>query len=154
MIRISRVYHPDDISLEQYQLSLLQMRYSGHPSYIIKRQKKNYVPYVIYKDDEVIGVFALETGPVLTKFGASETDVYLRGLSISHQHQGKGYFKQALKRIEEEVIASYPDASHLFLLVNVKNNAYYAFIKSGFTDGRRVVKQGIFKLKLLMKMLK
>ncbi|ULG72478.1 GNAT family N-acetyltransferase [Macrococcus brunensis] len=150
MIRIMKVSPGMEIPLERYTLSLSQMRFSGHPKYIINRKKADYQPFVILKDNEVIGVFALETGSILKTMGAGSDAIYLRGLSISSSHQGKGYFRQALKAIEKYCASL--NKSELYLMVNVKNdNGYYAFIKTGFIDRKRIVRQGLLNLKVLSK---
>ncbi|GGB00811.1 hypothetical protein GCM10007190_06100 [Macrococcus hajekii] len=150
MIRIMKVNAEMEISLQHYSLSMRQMNFSGHPSYIISRKKENYQPFVILKDDKVIGVFALEDGAILAKMGASPDAIYLRGLSIDQNHQGKGFFRQALKLIED--YARTAGKKELYLMVNVKNDSgYYAFIKTGFIDRKRVVRQGLLKLKVLSK---
>ncbi|TDM03620.1 GNAT family N-acetyltransferase [Macrococcus carouselicus] len=150
MIRIMKVSDGMGIPLGHYSLSFAEMRFSGHPSYIINRKKADYQPFVILKDDQVIGVFALETGAILNKMGASEHAIYLRGLSISAEHQGKGYFRQALRAIENQ--CSMLGKSELYLMVNVKNdNGYFAFIKTGFIDRKRIIRQGLLKLKVLSK---
>lgn len=150
MIRIMKVYPGMEIPLEHYSLTLGQMRFSGHPKYIINRKKADYQPFVILKDSEVVGVFALETGSILSVMGADDDAIYLRGLSISNQYQGKGYFRQALRAIEEYCASL--NKSELYLMVNVKNdNGYYAFIKTGFVDRKRMVRQGFLNLKVLSK---
>lgn len=151
MIRIMKAERDLSLSLHHYQLPLKQMRFAGHPAYVINRQRKDYEPYVIFKDDEIIGVFALETGRILKTLGAPDNAVYLRGLSIDAAHQGKGYFKHIISAVEQLK----RDAAAIYLMVNVNNDAaYYAFIKSGFTDEKRMVTQGLSKLKVLSKAIK
>lgn len=149
MIRVTPVQQEDEINLENYRLAVSQMRFSGHPSYVLKRKRANYQPYVIFADDQLVGVFALETGQILKKMDAPDSAVYLRGLSIEQSHQGKGYFKETINALSTTLA---PSVTDIYLMVNVKNDAaYYAFIKSGFIDQQKVVKQGFSSLKVLKK---
>lgn len=151
MLNIKPVHNGNEIALTHYELPIKQMIFSGHPRYIITREKENYYPYVIEKDNEVIGVFALEFGAILTQFQFEPNSIYLRGLSISYNHQQKGYFKEIIQLIEHEIQHRFNDKYALYLTVNVRNNAYFAFIKSGFIDEKRTVKQGFNHLKVMKK---
>lgn len=143
------VQKDDEINLEHYHLSFGQMRYAGHPAYVLNRRREAYQPYVIFSDDQLVGVFALETGNILKKMDAPSSAVYLRGLSIDQSHQGKGYFKETIKALQSSLNEEVTD---IYLMVNVKNDsAYYAFIKSGFVDQQKVVKHGLSSLKVLKK---
>ncbi|RXK17976.1 GNAT family N-acetyltransferase [Macrococcus sp. DPC7161] len=151
MLNIKPVHNGNEVALSHYELPIKQMIFSGHPRYIITRKKENYYPYVIELDNEVIGVFALEVGGILTQFQFDPKGIYLRGLSISYHHQQKGYFKDIIQLIEQEIQKRFNDKENLYLTVNVRNNAYFAFIKSGFIDEKRTIKQGISHLKVMKK---
>ncbi|UTH14283.1 GNAT family N-acetyltransferase [Macrococcus equipercicus] len=154
MLRIMQVDPSMEISFRHYQLSLKQMFFAGHPAYIINRKRSNYFPFVILKDDEIIGAFALERGAILSVMDAPKTAIYLRGLSLDSRHQGKGYFRKVLQELERYIKEQDPDITDLYLMVNVNNdNGYYAFIKSGFIDRQKTVKQSLVTLKVLSKSL-
>ncbi|TDM12223.1 GNAT family N-acetyltransferase [Macrococcus lamae] len=154
MLRIMQVDSSMEITFDDYRLSFKQMFFAGHPRYIINRKRSSYFPFIILKDDEIIGAFALERGTILLRMNAPRTAIYLRGLSIDSRHQGKGYFKQVLKLIEQYIREQDNDITTLYLMVNVNNDhAYYAFIKSGFKDKQMIVKQGFSSLKVLAKTL-
>ncbi|WP_414051048.1 GNAT family N-acetyltransferase [Macrococcus animalis] len=153
MINIKPVDTIDDIDLSHYELPAKQMVYAGHPRFILTRKKPHYTPFIIEENDRLIGVFALEKGEVLSTIGAPEHAIYLRGLSINYSEQNKGYFKATLAAVERYLKNENPHITELYLLVNVKNDAYYAFIKSGFKDEKRIVRQGLTQLKVLSKKL-
>ncbi|PKE44263.1 hypothetical protein CW666_04995 [Macrococcoides caseolyticum] len=153
MITIEQVKDSASISLEQYMLPAKQMFFSGHPRYILSVQKADYDAFIIKKDDEVIGVFALDRGDILNKIDAPSTAVYLRGLSIDYKYQGRGVLKEVLPLIEAHIKTNYADVCAIYLMVNVRNDAYYAFIKCGFIDQKMMVRQGLSRLKVLKKII-
>ncbi|BAH17149.1 GNAT family N-acetyltransferase [Macrococcoides caseolyticum] len=153
MITIEQVKEDTSISLEQYVLPAKQMFFSGHPRYILSVQKADYDAFIIKKDDEVIGVFALDRGDILNKIDAPSTAVYLRGLSIDYKYQGRGVLKEVLPLIEAYIKTNYADVCAIYLMVNVRNDAYYAFIKCGFIDQKMMVRQGLSRLKVLKKII-
>lgn len=153
MITIKPVDKIDDIDLSQYELPVKQMVFAGHPRYILTRNKPHYTPFIIRDDNRLIGVFALEQGEILTSIGAPSNAIFLRGLSINYIEQNKGYFKLTLKAIERYLLEHRSEVTDIYLLVNVKNDAYYTFIKSGFKDEKRTVRQGLSNLKVLSKKL-
>lgn len=151
MITIEQVKESTSISLEQYTLPARQMLFSGHPRYILSVQRTDYDAFIIKKDEEVIGVFALDKGDILDKIDAPRTAVYLRGLSIDYKHQGSGVLKEVMPLIETYIKSHYAGVMAIYLMVNVKNDAYYAFIKRGFIDQKMMVRQGLSRLKVLKK---
>ncbi|WP_414044812.1 GNAT family N-acetyltransferase [Macrococcus equi] len=153
MILIKPVDTNNDIDLSHYELPAKQMVYAGHPRFILTRQKPNYTPFIIEEQDRLIGVFALEQGDILNTIDAPDNAIYLRGLSINYAEQNKGYFKATLAAIERYLADEYPEVEAIYLMVNVKNDAYYAFIKSGFKDEKRLIRQGLSQLKVLSKKL-
>lgn len=153
MINIKPVNTIDDIDLSHYELPAKQMVYAGHPRFILTRNKPHYTPFIIEEQDRLVGVFALESGDILNTIGAPEHAIYLRGLSINYSEQNKGYFKATLAAVERYLEQERPDIKQIYLLVNVKNDAYYTFIKSGFKDEKRTVRQGLSQLKVLSKKL-
>ncbi len=153
MITIEQVKDSASISLEQYMLPAKQMFFSGHPRYILSVQRADYAAFIIKKDDEVIGVFALDRGDILNKIDAPSTAIYLRGLSIDYKYQGSGILKEVLPLIETYIKSNYADVWAIYLMVNVKNDAYYAFIKCGFIDQKMMVRQGLSRLKVLKKII-
>ncbi|PKE39771.1 GNAT family N-acetyltransferase [Macrococcoides caseolyticum] len=153
MITIEQVKDSASISLEQYMLPAKQMFFSGHPRYILSVQKADYDAFIIKNDDEVIGVFALDRGDILNKIDAPSTAVYLRGLSIDYKYQSRGVLKEVLPLIEAYIKTNYADVCAIYLMVNVRNDAYYAFIKCGFIDQKMMVRQGLSRLKILKKII-
>ncbi|TDM41686.1 GNAT family N-acetyltransferase [Macrococcoides goetzii] len=153
MINIKPVDTVNDIDLSHYELPVRQMVYAGHPRFILSRNKPQYIPFIIEEQDRLIGVFALETGEILETIGAPQHAIYLRGLSINFSEQNKGYFKASLAALERYLLEHHPEITAIYLMVNVNNDAYYAFIKSGFKDEKRIVRQGLSKLKVLSKKL-
>ncbi|UOB20988.1 hypothetical protein [Macrococcus armenti] len=154
MITIERVEDGNSISLEHYELPIKQMIFSGHPRHILTANRAGYDAFVIKEEGIVIGIFALDSGIILQKIGATINDVYLRGLSINHAHQGQGKLTAVIPLIENYVKMHMPLAEHLYLTVNVKNEAYYAFIKLGFIDQKKSVRQNFQQLKVLRKEIK
>lgn len=153
MITIEQVKDSASISLEQYMLPAKQMFFSGHPRYILSVQRADYAAFIIKKDNDVIGVFALDRGGILNKIDAPSTAIYLRGLSIDYKYQGSGILKEVLPLIETYIKSNYADVWAIYLMVNVKNDAYYAFIKCGFIDQKMMVRQGFSRLKVLKKII-
>lgn len=153
MINIKPVDTVKDIDLNHYELPARQMMYAGHPRFILTRNRPHYTPFIIEEQDHIIGVFALETGEILKMIGAPQHAIYLRGLSINFSEQNKGYFKASLATLERYLLEHHPEITAIYLMVNVNNDAYYAFIKSGFKDEKRIIRQGLAKLKVLSKKL-
>ncbi|MCE4955911.1 GNAT family N-acetyltransferase [Macrococcoides caseolyticum] len=153
MINIKPVDTTLDIDLSHYELPAKQMVYAGHPRFILTRTKPHYTPFIIEESNRLIGVFALETGEILRVMHAPDNAIYLRGLSINYHEQNKGYFKATLSAIERFLSENHPDIQSIYLMVNVNNDAYYAFIKSGFKDEKRLVRKGLSQLKVLSKKL-
>lgn len=151
MLRVLQVDSTMEISFNHYQLTLKQMLYAAHPRYVINRQRSNYFPFIIVKDDEIIGAFALERGDILIPINAPTTAICLRDLSFDRPHQKKGYFKQVIKAVEQYINRQDSSITDLYVMVNVHNDdAYYAFIRAGFKDQQRTVKR-LYTLKVLAK---
>jgi len=67
--------------------------------YVMNKEKPEW-NFLAYKDEELIGFFCLQTRDYFGRFGT------LNYIAINPKHQGKGYAKDMLKRIENEFFDS------------------------------------------------
>jgi len=102
-------------------------------------------PYVLYKDDKLIGFFYISYTP------DSSDNYWIGGFQIDKQHQRKGLGEQSLRRILEFIREEHLHCEIVSLTVERKNNvARGLYEKLGFTTQGELNQSGeiIYKLRL------
>jgi len=98
------------------------------------------VPYVIYASDAMVGF-------IMYGFVKEDDDIYgedcynIWRVMVDKNHQGKGYAKQAVARVLEEIkTRPYGEASHVYTSYNPTNLAsknlfeHFGFLETGEID--------------------
>ena len=111
-------------------------------------------PVTILADDVPIGMFVLQSGPVVSEYTPHKNALLLIAYMIDYSQQGKGYANESLKKLPCYVREHYPEVEYIVLAVNVNNYAAQnVYKKNGFYEqGERILgKEGwlmIFEMKV------
>lgn len=144
--------HKKDVSLHsytskvsvKYDLPSDQLRFTGLPQDIIKRDMENPLKHlvVIFARDEVAGFFELDESDDRKAYTNNPKALLLRGYSVNPKFQGRGIATGSIYALPEFVKKEFPQFNEVVLGVNAQNTpAQNMYKKAGFEDtGRRLMR--------------
>lgn len=124
-------------ALTHFMLKKEQMDFTAMPAEVIEEAVTNpdKDPVVILCGAVPVGFFVLHKGSEYVEPAESDCKILIRALSISMEHQGKGYALEAMKRLPAWVRKFHPEMNEIILAVNEANQAArQLYLKSGFLD--------------------
>jgi RimJ/RimL family protein N-acetyltransferase len=124
-------------SIEQYQLSEEQLRFTGTPTECIKLSNEDPDRYSILamNQDNLVTFFNLHKKEGVKPFSNNDRSILLRAFSTDFRHQGKGYAKNVLLQLPSFVKENFIETNEIVLAVNLQNTiAQGLYKKCGFID--------------------
>jgi RimJ/RimL family protein N-acetyltransferase len=124
-------------SIEQYQLSEEQLRFTGTPTECIKLSNEDPDRYSILamNQDNLVTFFNLHKKEGVKPFSNNDRSILLRAFSTDFRHQGKGYAKNVLLQLPSFVKENFIETNEIVLAVNLQNTvAQELYKKCGFID--------------------
>lgn len=135
MLSIKKI---DDVALSDI-LSLsvheCQLPYVGTIESLINKGTKGSYFHVLVLDDEVVGLFIVETDYDKNYEFLLREDLHLAIFFIDKRFQGQGLGKKSCSLLYPYLRENFPDYDSIVLTVNCNNTgAYKCYISSGFND--------------------
>ncbi|MGP4076163.1 GNAT family N-acetyltransferase [Halobacillus sp. K22] len=98
-------------------------------------------PVTILIGDIPIGMFVLQSGPVVSEYTPHKNALLLIAYMIDYSHQGKGYANESLEKLPGYIREHFPEIEYIVLAVNVNNHAAQSvYKKNGFYEqGERLL---------------
>jgi RimJ/RimL family protein N-acetyltransferase len=142
-IQLNFYQKKDQASLENYQLTESQLKFSGDPLDCLQDciQDHERHPIVIRTGEKVAGFFVLHGWGGVKVYSDNQNALLLRAFSVNNTFQGQGIATKALELLDSFVNKNYPSINEIILAVNHKNViAQHVYLKTEFTDtGRRAI---------------
>ncbi|MGE7269956.1 GNAT family N-acetyltransferase [Brevibacillus panacihumi] len=124
-------------ALLQFSLPEEQLSFTALPNKVLEetlRDPDRY-PVVIVAEGIPVGFFVLHVGEGIGEYTSNPRAILLRALSVTEEHQGKGYAKKAMLALPNFVAEHLPGKEEIILAVNERNlAAKQLYEKSGFVD--------------------
>ncbi len=112
-----------------------QLKFVGTMEEILCCVTPSVEPHVIVVDEQVIGLFLIDTRYSEEYRFCQAQALGFRAFFIDQQFQGRGYVKQAMQALKDYLQSHYTEFSQVYLTVNCKNlAAYQLYRKVGFND--------------------
>lgn len=144
MITIRKAKFKDYATLMSFEVTQEQRPYVSDFMEIFENRTPEQEFYVINQGKTLYGFFMLDKSYSRQYTFALQKELGLRNLVIDKKHQGQGFAKQALNRLNAYLYSAYSDFNHIGLTVNKKNtSAYHLYLKVGFVDTDVVYQGGI-----------
>jgi len=137
LIRLTPYEPKYDIALADFTLNNEQVRFTAFPVEVLEEaiQHVDRFPVVIVRDDMPVGFFVLHRHSEYAAAIQSPDAILIRALSVSSEHQGKGYALAAMKALPAFVHQFHPMMNAIILAVNEQNiPAQRLYLKAGYTD--------------------
>lgn len=151
-IRLALYHEQYDQDLDDFALRGDQLQFTAMPGDVIDEaiQNPDKDPMVILHEEKPVGFFILHKNSEYVENKDASHTILIRALSISMEHQGNGYAKEAMKALPKFVRQLHPEINEIILAVNEGNiAAKQLYLKVGFLD-RGVRKMGIHGLQLIL----
>ncbi|MCL6660008.1 GNAT family N-acetyltransferase [Paenibacillus amylolyticus] len=151
-IRLALYHERYDQDLDDFALSGGQLQFTAMPADVIDEaiQNPDKDPMVILHEEKPVGFFILHKNSEYVEEKDASHTILIRALSISMEHQGNGYAKEAMKALPKFVRQLHPEINEIILAVNEGNiAAQQLYLKVDFLD-RGVRKMGIHGLQLIL----
>ena len=132
-------YQPAHLAaLSTLQLPPEQEAFTAYPADLIPETEADpdSLGVSILDGEDVVGYFVLSVGAQRDKYlpQPDPAGVALRALSIDGRCQGRGLGTAAMVQAVEVARQHFPQAEHLFLVVNARNShARHVYEKAGYT---------------------
>ena len=139
MIRLLPYQPAHQAALSALQLPPQQEQFTAYPADLVPETEADpdSLGVSILDGEDVVGYFVLSAGAQRDKY-LSEPDpagVAIRGLSVDERCQGRGVGTAAMQAVPALVRQHFPQAEHVFLVVNQRNpHARRVYEKAGFAD--------------------
>ncbi|MDM5279068.1 GNAT family N-acetyltransferase [Paenibacillus silvae] len=136
-IRLVHYEEQYEEALTRFALKKEQIHFTAMPVEVIEEAAANpdKDPVVILAQDVPVGFFVLHQGSEYVEPAERDCKILVRALSISVEHQGKGYALEAMKQLPAWVREYHPEVEEIILAVNEENKAArQLYLKSGFLD--------------------
>ncbi|MBB6021167.1 RimJ/RimL family protein N-acetyltransferase [Paenibacillus sp. JGP012] len=136
-IRLVHYEEQYDEALTRFALKKEQIHFTAMPVEVIEEAAANpdKDPVVILVQEVPAGFFVLHKGSEYVEPAERDRKILVRALSISVEHQGKGYALEAMKQLPAWVREYHPEVEEIILAVNEENKAArQLYLKSGFLD--------------------
>lgn len=106
---------------------------------ILANKQESYSPILCIEHNQLVCFFVLDSGDDRVLYTNNRDSLLLRGFSTDSHHTKKGYATTALKHLPVFVRTHFPNITHVYLGVNVKNElAGHLYEKVGFVDTKRI----------------
>lgn len=140
-IKIMQPYHHNKVS--QLKVDEAQLKYVGTIEEILLNASAEVHPHIIQVEDEIVGLFLIDTTYGQSYDFAASDSLGLRGYFIDSRFQGRGYGKGAVKLMPDYLREQYPEKSDIYLTVNCLNpNARKCYLSGGFVDTEQLYMGG------------
>jgi RimJ/RimL family protein N-acetyltransferase len=124
-------------AVENYHLTLEQLRFTGTPkdSIVLSKEDPDRYPILAMDDNKLVTFFVLHKNEGIKPYTENTKAILIRAFSTDSRYQGKGYAKKALRLLPTFLNEHLSDTSEMVLAVNVKNKAAQELYKKcGFID--------------------
>jgi RimJ/RimL family protein N-acetyltransferase len=112
-----------------------QQKYVGTLEDILMNGSDVCHPHVIIANDEIIGLFLLDTEYSKKYDFCPAKSIGLRGFLISSKHQGKGFGKSSVLALKPYLEINYSQYNNIYLTVNFNNSAACrCYLRANFDD--------------------
>lgn len=134
-------------AIEEYQLSEIQLRYTGRPKECIMHSTTDPDRYSVLaiEKDQLMTYLDLHKKEGVKPYSNNDHSILIRAFSTDFRFQGNGYAQKTLGLLPDFVQKHFPEINELVLAVNVMNKvAQGLYKKCGFVDNgeRRMGKKG------------
>lgn len=147
-IRLTEYHERYDEALANFSLTGEQFSFTALPAEVIEEAISNpdKVPIVILKEETPVGFFILHKKSEYAEEKKYSNAILIRALSITLEHQGRGYARAAMQAIGPLLQQIEPGTKEVILAVNEQNIAAQSlYLKEGFRDTgiRRIGAHGL-----------
>ncbi len=153
LLKIRKIVNKDYILLKDITVSEDQQRFIGTINDILENIPATSHYHVIEDDEEIVGIFNLDTAYSVNYDFTMENELGLRAFIIDQKKQNRGYGKAAVMALKGYIKKEYPGHSSVSLTVNCKNpNAYRCYLSGGFQNTGELYNGGLAGPQYIMRM--
>ncbi|MGC5770826.1 GNAT family N-acetyltransferase [Paenibacillus pabuli] len=148
LIRLTIHHEQYNEALANFSLTGEQLEFTALPAEVIEEAISNpdKYPIVIVKEETPVGFFILHKNSEYVEERDASRKILVRALSITLEHQGKGYALAAMNALTPLLLQLEPEIKEVMLAVNEQNvAAQRLYMKAGFRDTgiRRIGTHGL-----------
>ncbi|MFS0870315.1 GNAT family N-acetyltransferase [Paenibacillus xylanilyticus] len=148
LIHLTMYHERYDEALARFSLTGEQFTFTALPAEVIDEAISNpdKFPIVILKEETPVGFFILHKNSEYAEGKRYSNAILIRALSITSEHQGKGYALAAMNALTPLLQQIDPEMKEVILAVNEQNVAAQSlYLKAGFRDTgiRRIGAHGL-----------
>lgn len=138
MIIELKVYTPSfQEHIKNYYVA--DLSYTASPQTVLANLKSSYAPILCFDKEQLVCFFVLDNGDDRLNYTKNQNSLLLRAFSTDSNHLKKGYATASLQLLSDFVRNYFPDTTHVYLGVNLKNKfAIRLYEKVGFVDTTRI----------------
>ena len=130
--RLTTLHYP---AIKQIVLSEQQNKFSANGEQFLSALEPSDNAYVIKADELIIGFFKIDTQFNSRYDFCKPASLGLRSFTIDPIHQGKGFGKQSVRCLLQQLPKLYSNHDCIYLTVNCKNPAaHHCYNQAGFID--------------------